>query len=118
MDISFNKLTNSYINKESAGIERENQKVDSFKSVLESAQLSGDKGEIKEAAIEIESYFLGQMFKQMYKSNSSINPEQDKTFAREVFEEMLFDEYSRMAAESGGIGLAERLYEQLVLDLE
>jgi flagellar protein FlgJ len=97
--------------------ERHQQTMDSFRSVLDKAMNDPgavEKAKIKEACQAFESYFLQIMFREMRKTTfSSSNDIMPKSFAQEIFQDMLDEEYSKLAAQSGGIGLAEMLYRQM-----
>ena len=62
--------------------------------------------------IEMESLFVSKMFKEMRKSI-------EKTdwlhggFAEEVFQDMLYDEYSLMVSKNSNLGLAKMLYDEM-----
>jgi flagellar protein FlgJ len=70
------------------------------------------KQELKKACTAMESLFIDQMLKVMRKSvnkNNFLNG----GFAEEVFEDMLYTEYSQKMAESGHFGVAKMLYQSM-----
>lgn len=114
MDInSINSLTNANIGSSYGALYKEDAKINSFKDILEEASKDQSDKEIKTAAKEMESYFINMLFKQMRKSVKSTGGLFEKSFAQETFEEMLDEQYADLATESGGIGLADAIYEQM-----
>lgn len=88
------------------------QKNNHFKNILEKAFDQQDKAELKEACKQFESVFLSMTYKQM-KATIPKSQFMQTSFARETFESMLDDEFSKRASEGQGIGLADMLYRQL-----
>lgn len=68
--------------------------------------------ELLEACKEFEAYFVEQMFKAMRatvpKSESSTSAS-----ALDMFEDNLYQEYAKQTADSGQLGLAQQLFEQM-----
>jgi flagellar protein FlgJ len=69
--------------------------------------------ELKKACVEFEAYFLNAIFKEMRKTTFS---GEKKSFAQQTWQEMADDATARLAAESGGIGLAAFMYRQMSKD--
>jgi flagellar protein FlgJ len=68
--------------------------------------------QLKAVATEFEALFVKQMLDSM---RDTLNDENDLIsggFAEEVFEDMLYDEYSRMIASTGSLGVAELITSQ------
>lgn len=87
-----------------------------FEEVLKKAYDDGDKEKLMDACKDFEAIFLGMVFKQMKKTI----PEGglfEKSYAREIFEEMLDDELIDNAKGSG-LGIAEAMYKQLSANLD
>ncbi|HOJ49410.1 MAG TPA: rod-binding protein [Spirochaetota bacterium] len=70
---------------------------------------------LKEVCSEFESIFVNQIFKQMRTSLKSINPKplMDGGFAEDVFKDMLYEEYSKLASKYNSIGIADIVYNYL-----
>lgn len=69
--------------------------------------------DLKQVVQEFESVFLEMLFKQMQKTvpkDGYLNSDS----ATKLYEEMFYEELSKSIAKAGGIGLGERLYEELV----
>jgi len=79
---------------------------------LESTQ--NDSVELKKACEGFESYFLQIMFREMRKPSLHVGDMFEKSNAEEIFEDMLFEEYSKLSAARGGIGLADMMYKQMI----
>ncbi|MCR9143107.1 MAG: rod-binding protein [bacterium] len=65
------------------------------------------------AALDFQGIFIGKMLKSM---RSNLNPENDLLFGgnrQQIFEDMLYDEYSKAMSRSGGFDLADQMYQQL-----
>lgn len=110
MDIS--SIPSSYVDQITAALDLERTSAESFESVLQTAQRSGDNEEIMKACKEVEAYFLNVMFREMRKTVPS-GGFIKKSQAEEIFQDMLDEQVSKNAAESGGIGLAQAMYKQM-----
>ena len=87
-------------------------KAESFERALNTAVENREDAEIMRAAREFESYFLQMMLKEMRKTvpRDGLFP---KSRAEEIFEGMLDEETAKNAADAGGIGLAQLIYDQM-----
>jgi len=99
-----NSITNKQIGEEK-----------SFEDVLKKAYTEGDKERLKEACREFEGILLSILFKQMKKTVPE-NTFLQKSYAREIFEDMLDEELAQNA--SGTLGIADVLYKQLSASLD
>ena len=70
------------------------------------------KKKIYNASVEFESLFVNKMLKEMRKSihKSGLI---EGGYAEEIFEDMLYDEYSKMVSGNTRFGLAEQIYNQM-----
>jgi len=68
--------------------------------------------EVRKTAIEFESVFLGYMLKQMKKTVPA-DPLFGESVAKDIFQDMQYDNMAKEMAKAGGIGLATILYNQL-----
>lgn len=68
--------------------------------------------ELLEVSQEFEALFIKEMFDSM---RGTLSEDQllDGGMQQDIFEDMLYDEYSLLAAQSGGIGLAQMVYDYL-----
>jgi peptidoglycan hydrolase FlgJ len=72
-----------------------------------------DDAALRGVAQEFEALFLKQMLGSM---RSTLKPENDMLhggLSQDIFEDMLYDEYSRVMAKTGSIGIADLIYDQL-----
>lgn len=72
-----------------------------------------DKERLREVASDFEAIFVKQMLDSM---RDTLNPENrlvDAGFAGEIYDDMLYDEYARIMARTGSIGLADLIVKQL-----
>jgi Rod binding domain-containing protein len=76
------------------------------------ARMGNTKKGLKAAAREFESLLLNEMLKSMRKTVEK-NPLFHGGSAEDMFEDMYYQELSRTLAQSGGIGLAKIIYDQL-----
>ena len=60
-----------------------------------------------ESALELESFFVKQMLSQMRKT---IMKSSENSFAQDMYEDMLFDEYATAMTKNAGFGLADQIY--------
>jgi flagellar protein FlgJ len=71
------------------------------------------KGKAKSAAGEFESMFLNSMFQQMSTSVDGDGPF-GGSGALKVWRSFLTDQYAKMFTQSGGIGIAGHVYDELL----
>lgn len=64
-----------------------------------------------EKSLEIENYLVKMMVSQMRKTVMKADGQND--FARNMYEDMLYDEYTTALTKNGGFGLADQMYLQL-----
>lgn len=76
-------------------------------------QASNDPKQIKAAAQEFESVFISQMLEHMFAGIST-----NKMFgggeAEDIYRSMMVDEYGKLMAKSGGVGVADQVTRQLL----
>lgn len=65
-----------------------------------------------DASVEFESMFVGMMLDQMRKSVQKSGLI-DGGYAEEIFEDMLYDEYSKSLSANTRLGLAEQIYDTM-----
>ncbi len=91
---------------------KETAKQNAFEAVLNEAIEKKDNEKLKNACQEFEGYYLQQLFKEMRKTV----PESgllEKSEGRDIFEDMLYEEYAKDMSKGKGTGLSEMLYRQL-----
>ena len=68
--------------------------------------------ELLDVCYEMESIFVGQMLKTM--RNTVMETDFfGKSMAKDIFSDMLYDEYAKLMAKSDAFGLARQIYDQL-----
>lgn len=67
--------------------------------------------ELYEKSMELESYFVKQMLSAMRKT---VIKSQENDFAKNMYEDMLYDEYATAMTKNAGFGLADQIYLSLV----
>ena len=75
-------------------------------------QTSEDQTPLREVAEEFEALFIQQMFDAM---RETVNREHSLFHggqAEDMFEDMLYEQYSHIMSDAGGTGLAEMIYDQ------
>ncbi|MDR1531849.1 MAG: rod-binding protein [Clostridiales bacterium] len=97
----------------SAQTQRDSAKTDSFADVLDRAVQNNDVRELRSACVEFESYFIHFMMREMRKTLKSDEGILPKSSAENIFQDMLDEEWSKNAANAGGIGLSDMMYNQL-----
>lgn len=112
MDISsINANLGNYINT----VAKDKVDEKEFETLLKEATAKQDDEVLKEACQEFEAYYLQQVFKEMRKTV----PESglfEKSAGREIYEDMLYEEYAKEMSKGTAIGLADMLYKQLSKD--
>ncbi len=71
------------------------------------------KGKAKSAASEFEAMFLNSMFQQMFTGVDGDGPF-GGSGALKVWRSFLTDQYAKMFAKAGGIGIAKHVYDELL----
>lgn len=74
---------------------------------------SGDLEKIRKTVEDFESFFLSQTFQTMY-DTVPVNETFGGGHAEKLFRSMLTDEYGKMAAKSGGIGISDAIMRQII----
>ena len=67
--------------------------------------------ELYEKSLELESFFVKQMLSSMRKTIMKAN---ESDYARDMYEDMLYDEYANALTKTAGFGLADQIYLSLV----
>jgi flagellar protein FlgJ len=90
-------------------------KANGFESSLNRAMFGPQKSdvELKRACESFESYFTQIMMREMRKTVFEADGLFAKSSAEKIFEDMLYEEYSKTAASHGNLGLADFMYKQL-----
>ena len=100
---SLNSLSSTYLSKAS--------KTSPLEDKLSNSSNATDE-ELMDACKSFESYLLEQVFKGM--ENTVMKDEEEtKNDYMEQFGDMLYEEYSKSATESGGYGIAQMLYDSM-----
>ncbi|MBK1666226.1 chemotaxis protein [Rhodospirillum rubrum] len=73
--------------------------------------------EAKESAQEFESFFLGQMLQPMFSSIETEAPF-GGGHAEEMWRSMMVDEYGKMIARNGGVGIADAVMRVMLANQE
>ncbi len=92
----------------------DNQKLEKMKADWKEKSKGTDDEQLMDACKQFESYFVEQMFKEMQKTV----PETDYSFQStgtmvDYYKDSMLQELASMSTESGGLGLAQMLYEQM-----
>ena len=109
--MNISAVTNPLLQK--GQIYKEQSSGEGFKTALEAALRQNESAELQKACEGFESYFLQIIFREMRKTNLRTDGIFAKSNAEDIFEDMLYEEYSKTAASKNGIGLADMMYRQL-----
>lgn len=117
MNVNGISNTNMQMGMGVSNVMRDNANTD-FATVLENAVENGveagqDTSEIRRAAVEMESFFINQMFQALRRTIPESEGLFEKSNAEKIFQEMLDETTAQNLAESGGLGIADMMYEQL-----
>ena len=69
-----------------------------------------------EKSLEMESYIVKMMLSSMRKT--VMKAESESSYAKNMYEDMLYDEYATMMTKNAGFGLADQMYLQLSQGIE
>ena len=100
-----------YMTKQASG-----GKTQELQKKLESGGASADEAQLKEACKEFESYFVEQVFSAMLETTKVFSEKDENGYASKMvdyFKDFAVQELCEKATDSGGIGLANILYEQM-----
>lgn len=67
----------------------------------------------KKAVQDFEAFFISQMFQHMYET-VPVNETFGGGNAEKIYRSMLIDEYGKMMAQSGGVGITNQIMEQML----
>ena len=93
-------------------LQSEIHRAENSKSAMSERHGGMSDKELLDVCYEMESIFVGQMLKTMRKTVM----ETDffgKSMAKDIFNDMLYDEYAKVMAKSDAFGLARQIYDQL-----
>ncbi len=114
MDINgFNNISNSFLNTltDAKAIE-EKVDQDKFENMLKDAMSKENDEALKDACAEFESYYLNKVFSEMRKSIPKTDLFEESQ-GRQIYEDMLYENYAKEISSGKGAGLKEMLYKQL-----
>lgn len=114
--IDTSNLTNIY--SEYANQTASQAKADKLKNVANSANADATDEELMDACKQFESYFLEQVFKEMWKTVPDSNEDQSTSNLVNYFKDSTIAELATQNTESNGLGLAQMLYEQMKRNIE
>jgi flagellar protein FlgJ len=83
-----------------------------FQNLLERAERRVDEEKVLDVCYEMESLFIGTMLDVMRETVDETGL-MGKSFAKDLFNDMLYDEYAKLTARSDQIGLARRIFDQI-----
>lgn len=92
----------------------DNQRLEKMKADWTEKNKGTDDEQLMDACKQFESYFVEQMFKEMWKTV----PETEYSFQStgtmvDLYKDNMIQEIASMSTEAGGLGLAQTLYEQM-----
>lgn len=94
-------------------LKKATKKIDSKKSyIMTDEEIAQRNKEIKEASVQLEALFLKMMYNEMWKTVPKDTLFGDDN-AMDIYRDMYNEELTKKAAEGGGIGLADFIYEHL-----
>ena len=74
--------------------------------------LQENKDDLKDVCYDFEALLIKQMLDSMRKTVQKTDLFGDEGMSREIFEDMLYDEYAKQMARTAKFGIAENLYKQ------
>ena len=83
-----------------------------FEVLLDEAIDKKDDTKLKKACQDFEGYYLQQLFTEMRKTvhDSGL---MEKSQGRDIYEDMLYEEYAKNISKGQGLGISDMLYKQL-----
>lgn len=93
--------------------------AEKMKNIANSANSESTDEELMDACKKFESYFLEQVFKQMWKTvETSESKDQSTSNLVDFFKDNTIQELAAQSTESNSLGLAQMLYDQMKRNLE
>jgi len=92
----------------------EENKAKDFDAILKKATESKDNKALKDACVQLETYMLSQIFKQLKKSTVSEEGLIPKGDYEKTFEDYMVNNQCEEMSKAGGIGLADMMYKQMI----
>ena len=87
-------------------------RVEQMSQLQKKSNLSSDDKKLMETCKEFESMFIKQMLDSMKKTVNKSGLIKEN-MGEKIFDDMLYDEYSKKMASSSRFGIAETMYKQL-----
>lgn len=114
MSMTIDNYTNSLIDMYNTQTNNTSEKTSKLEGKLSGDLSAASSDELMEVCKEFEAYFTEQVFKSMQKMvpESSSSDTATKT-TMDYIEDMLTQEYASNSSETGSLGLAQMLYEQM-----
>ncbi len=91
--------------------------IDTVMKTAPEINKEADLKKLRQAVEEFEAFFISQTFAQMY-DTIPVNETFGGGNAEKIFRSMLIDEYGKMTARSGGIGLTDQIMTQILIQQE
>jgi len=117
--VSRNNIVDSAFAAKNAGVfnrmKKEATEGPTFTEMLNSNikhDKEAEKRKLMDACHDMEAIFISKMLKEMRK-NVEKGEWLNGGFAQEIFEDMLYDEYSKQMSRNSNMGLAKMLYEEM-----
>lgn len=100
------------IGTEQVFVNREKMKTDELTSYQNRNYKNMDDKRLKDVSQQFESIFINQLFKSM---RNTVPKDEwlNGGLKQDIFEDMLYDEYSKNISKQGGIGLGSMVYQYL-----
>lgn len=92
-------------------IANSNTRIESMKKARLGAQ--GQDAHIDQVAEDFEAQFIAQMMQSMF-STVEVNKELGGGFAEETYRSLVVDEYGKLMARAGGIGVADQVKREML----
>lgn len=106
---------NNFLTPDTALALMQTNQSDSGKALekLREAQKTKDLSKVEEAAQEFEAVFLSEMLKPMFEGIET-EPPFGGGKGEEVFRSLMIQEYGKIIAQSGGLGFADQVREEMI----
>ncbi|UMZ75091.1 rod-binding protein [Natranaerofaba carboxydovora] len=113
----FSDELNKAIGKDKSEDKTTSEKTDKEKEKANQEAIDQKNKELKEASIKFEAFFLNQVMKGMRDTVERSDLFGD-SFEMDIYEDMLDEALTEKAAETGGVGLADMIYEEHKFEYE
>jgi len=113
MSMNITGMNNANMMQQVANVQRDENTTQNFQAIFENAIEEGDSEQLREAAVQMEGFFINMMLTEMRRTVPDSRGIFQRSQAEKMMQEMLDVELANDISESGGLGIADMIYNQI-----